>query len=70
MLNVVDGNLLVQAADVDLHERGLDLAFRRTYNRQSKHDTAGSDGSTPRVFGNGWTNTFDADMGYSVSKNR
>ena len=70
MLNVADGNLLVQANEhVDVPGRGLDLAFRRTYNSQSKHDTSGSDGTTPSLFGNGWTNTFDAHMGYNASTN-
>ncbi len=47
MVNVANGNLLVQADDVDIHERGIDLAFRRTYNSQSQHDAANTDGSTP-----------------------
>ncbi|HET9096618.1 MAG TPA: hypothetical protein VFN37_08150, partial [Candidatus Baltobacteraceae bacterium] len=34
MVNVANGNLLVQTGDVDVHERGIDLAFRRTYNGQ------------------------------------
>ena len=65
MLNVADGNLIVQADDVDVSERGIDLAFRRTYNSQSRHDAAGSDGSAPSAFGNGWTNTFDAHLAYN-----
>ena len=40
----------------------MTLAFRRTYNSQSLHDMNGSDGSTPSLYGNGWTNTFDAHM--------
>ncbi len=69
MVNVANGNLLVQSDDVDIHERGIDLAFRRTYNSQSQHDSAGTDGSTPSVFGNGWTNTFDAHMAYNAAWN-
>jgi YD repeat-containing protein len=65
MLNVADGNLLVQADDVDVPERGIDLAFRRTYNSQSRHDASGTDGSLPSAFGNGWTNTFDAHLAYN-----
>jgi YD repeat-containing protein len=65
MLNIVDGNLLVQADDIDVPERGIDLAFRRTYNSQSHHDAAGTDGSLPSAFGNGWTNTFDAHLSYN-----
>ncbi len=67
LVNVANGNLLVQAGDIDIHERGLDLAFRRTYNSQSQHDSAGTDGATPSVFGNGWTNTFDAHLAYHGS---
>ncbi|MGD0967783.1 MAG: DUF6531 domain-containing protein [Candidatus Aquilonibacter sp.] len=65
MLNVADGNLIVQSDDVDVPERGIELAFRRTYNSQSRHDAAGSDGSLPSAFGNGWTNTFDAHLAYN-----
>ena len=64
MVNVGSGNLVVQADDVDVPERGIDLAFRRTYNSQSTHDTLGSDGGEPSAFGNGWTNTFDAHLSY------
>ena len=64
MVNVGSGNLVVQADDVDVPERGIDLAFRRTYNSQSLHDNLGSDGGEPSAFGNGWTNTFDAHLSY------
>ncbi|MHB8214415.1 MAG: DUF6531 domain-containing protein, partial [Vulcanimicrobiaceae bacterium] len=69
MVNVANGNLLVQADDVDLHERGIDLAFRRTYNSQSGHDMSNSDGSVASNYGNGWTNTFDAHLGYDAASN-
>ncbi|HTU69158.1 MAG TPA: DUF6531 domain-containing protein [Candidatus Baltobacteraceae bacterium] len=69
MVNVANGNLLVQATDVDIPERGIDLAFRRTYNSQSQHDTVATDGSTPSLFGNGWTNTFDAHLAYNATTN-
>ncbi len=69
MLNVGTGNLLVQETDVDIAERGIDLAFRRTYNSASDHDAAGSDGATPSLFGNGWTNTFDAHLAYNAAQN-
>jgi hypothetical protein len=65
MVNVGTGNLLVQANDVDIPERGVDLAFRRTYNSQSLHDAANDDGSVQSNFGDGWTNTFDAHLGAS-----
>jgi YD repeat-containing protein len=69
MVNVGNGNLLVQSDDIDIHERGVDLAFRRTYNSQSQHDALGTDGSTASLFGNGWTNTFDSHMGYNAATN-
>jgi YD repeat-containing protein len=69
MLNVANGNMLVQSDDVDVPERGIDLAFRRTYNSQSQHNAANGDGSIPSLFGNGWTNTFDAHLGYNASSN-
>lgn len=44
MLNVGNGNLVVQDDDVDVSERGIDLAFRQSYNSQSQHDYSGTDG--------------------------
>lgn len=67
MVNVGTGNLILQSTDVDLPEEGLDLAFIRTYNSQSRHDANGDDGSEPSVFGNGWTNTYDAHIVYQAS---
>lgn len=64
MLNVGNGNLLIQAADVAIPERGLGLVFQRTYNSQSLHDANGDDGGEPNIFGNGWTNTYDAHIVY------
>ena len=69
MVNVANGNLLVQANDIDVPERGIDLALQRTYNSQSAHDVTGTDGSASSVYGNGWTNTFDAHMGYNSTAN-
>lgn len=65
MLNVGTGNFLVSAMDVDQTEQGLDLAFQRVYNSQSLHDVNGDDGGEPAIFGNGWTNTFDANIVYA-----
>jgi len=66
MVNVANGNLIVQANDIDVPERGIDLAFRRTYNSMSTRDWNSGysdDGSpTPGMYGNGWTNTFDAHI--------
>ena len=67
MLNVGTGNLLIQATDVDIPERGLDLVMRRTYNSQSLHDANGDDGSEPALFGNGWTNPYDAHLVFRSS---
>ena len=64
MANVANLNLLMEADDVDVPEGGLALAFRRVYNSQSSHDAAGDDGSTPSVYGNGWTNTLDIHLGW------
>lgn len=69
MVNVGTGNLVVQRDDVNIPERGINLAFRRTYNSQSSHDYANSDNSVPSNYGNGWTNTFDAHLGYNASTN-
>jgi YD repeat-containing protein len=63
------GNLVVQADDVDVKERGIDLAFRRSYNSQSGHNVSNSDGSGASVFGNGWTNPFDARIAYNQATN-
>jgi YD repeat-containing protein len=66
MANVGTGqNLVVQADDMLVHNKGIDLAFRRTYNSQSYHDVAGNDGAMPSQVGNGWTNTFDAHIAYN-----
>lgn len=69
MVNVANGNLIVQSDDVDVPERGIDLAFRRTYNSQSMHDVTSTDGAPASVYGNGWTSTFDAHMAYSAATN-
>ena len=62
MVNVGTGNLLLQENDMAIPHKGIALAFRRTYNSQSLHDVTGSDGSAPSMYGNGWTNTFDAHI--------
>ena len=67
MDNVGNGNLLVQATDVDIPERGIDLGLRRTYNSRAIMTNASSDGATPSLFGNGWTNTFDAHIAYNAA---
>ena len=69
MVNVASGNLLVQAEDLDIPERGVDLAFLRTYNSQSRHDANNDDGSGPDIYGNDWTNPFDARLVYNATTN-
>lgn len=67
MANVGTGNLVMQTTDFDIPERGLDLVMQRTYNSQSLHDASGDDGSEPAIFGNGWTNTYDAHVVYQAN---
>ena len=69
LVNIGTGNFILQAEDVDVKGRGIDLAFQRTYNSQSEHNASNSDGSGPAIFGNGWTNTFDAHMAFNASAN-
>ena len=69
MVNMGNGNFLLQAQDFDITERGVDLAFVRSFNSMSGHDANGSDGSGPSVFGNRWTNTLDAHLAYNSGAN-
>ncbi len=62
MVNVANGNLLIQADDMAVPNRGLEIAYRRTFNSQSGHDYNGTDGSLPSNYGNGWTSTFDTHI--------
>ena len=64
MVNVGNGNLVVDSDDVDVKERGIDLAFQRTYNSFSQHDASNTDNSVASNYGNGWTTTFDAHIAY------
>jgi YD repeat-containing protein len=65
LLNVGTGNLIVSATDANVPEQGINLALQRTYNSQSLHDVNGDDGGEPAIFGNGWTNNFDANIVYN-----
>ncbi|MBV9439990.1 MAG: hypothetical protein JOZ24_08380, partial [Candidatus Eremiobacteraeota bacterium] len=66
MINLWQQNLLMQSDDMDVHYRGIDLAFRRTYNSYSGHTFEDADGSSEiGQYGNGWTNTFDAHVSYN-----
>jgi hypothetical protein len=69
MANVTTGNLIVQADDMATPHKGIELAFRRTYNSFSQHDYANSDGSVPNNYGDGWTNTFDAHIAHNDLNN-
>lgn len=62
LVNVGTGNLVVGSDDMAVPHKGTPLDFRRTYNSQSGHDVAGTDGGYPGLYGNGWTNTFDAHV--------
>jgi len=64
MVNVATGNMLVQADDMAIPHKGIEMALRRTYNSMSKHDAAGDDGS-PNLYGDKWTSTFDAHIAYN-----
>jgi YD repeat-containing protein len=67
MVNVGTGNLVLQDDDMAVPHKGIAMAFRRTYNSQSLHDVNADDGAgmiaaVPGMYGNGWTNTFDAHI--------
>ncbi len=69
LVNMGLGNLIVQANDMTVPHKGVDLVFKRTYNSQSGHNMAGSDGAPPSMYGNGWTSSLDAHIVGSVSGN-
>ena len=62
MVNVGTGNMLLQDDDMTVPHKGIALAFRRTYNSQNSatRHLRTSYGSWQSLYGNGWTNTFDA----------
>jgi YD repeat-containing protein len=67
MVNVGTGNVLLQDDDMTVPHKGITMAFRRTYNSQSGHNVNASDAvglawEPAGMYGNGWTNTFDAHM--------
>ncbi len=65
-VNIGTGNLVVSSVDEDIAERGIDLAFARTYNSQSNYDVNGSQGVVS-LYGNGWTNSLDAHLVYHAA---
>jgi YD repeat-containing protein len=62
MVNVGTGNLLVQQDDMNVPHKGIALAFRRTYNSQEPASITGSKTVYQSLYGNGWTNTFNAHL--------
>jgi YD repeat-containing protein len=67
MANVGTGNLVLQDDDMVVPHKGISFTFRRTYNSQSGHNISAADGTgfvyePPGMYGNGWTNTFDAHI--------
>ncbi|HEY0395095.1 MAG TPA: DUF6531 domain-containing protein [Candidatus Elarobacter sp.] len=67
MVNVGTGNMLLQDDDMAVPHKGIELAFRRTYNSQSGHDVNATDATglvfqPPGMYGNGWTSSFDAHI--------
>ena len=62
MVNVGTGNLLIQDDDMSVPHKGVAMAFRRTYNSQMPNVIQGDLASWTGMFGNGWTNTFDAHI--------
>lgn len=68
LVNVASGNLVVQARDMAISHRGVELSLQRTYNSSSQHDYVlpnGTDGSGLDNYGDGWTNTFDAHIAFN-----
>ncbi len=62
MVNVGTGNLLLQDDDMAVPHKGIAMAFRRTYNSQSPATMSGDLQTWTGLYGNGWTNTFDAHV--------
>ncbi|MBV8369023.1 MAG: hypothetical protein JO036_08900 [Candidatus Eremiobacteraeota bacterium] len=62
MVNVGTGNLLLQDDDMAVPHKGIAMAFRRSYNSQSPTTVSGDLQTWTGLYGNGWTNTFDAHV--------
>jgi YD repeat-containing protein len=62
MINLGTGNLLLQDDDMSVPHKGIALAFRRTYNSQGTAVVNGANAAWRSLYGNGWTNTFDAHL--------
>ena len=61
-VNMGTGNFVLDAVDMSVPHKGVPLNFARTFNSQSQHDVLGSDGSSPGMYGNGWTSTYDVHL--------
>jgi hypothetical protein len=62
LVNVGTGNLLFQDDDMTVPHKGIGIAFLRTYNSQTPSTVNGYFVTWQSLFGNGWTNTFDAHV--------
>jgi len=68
MVNVGTGNLLLQDDDMAVPHKGIAMAFRRTYNSQGAQANPPTAYATwQSLYGNGWTNTFDAHLVQTIS---
>lgn len=66
MINVASGDLIVQADDMAVPNKGVELAYRRTYNSESSYSYANTDGEGADLYGDNWTNTFDAHLVHNL----
>lgn len=67
MVNVTNLNFILSENDVSIPAAGLNLQLIRTYNSESEHNANNEDGSTPSVYGNGWTNNYDVHLAWSAT---
>ncbi len=68
-INVANQNLFLQSTDLRMTHRWATIEFTRVYNSLSQHDFAGTDGSQPSNYGNGWTNNLDAHVAVNSGQN-
>jgi hypothetical protein len=63
MVNVGTGNLLLQDDDMSVPHKGIPMTFRRSYNSQAAATSVpGTYRTWQSLYGNGWTNSFDAHL--------
>lgn len=65
MVNLGTGNVVVQDDDMSVPHKGIAMAFRRTYNSQMPSSYTSTIATRQSLYGNGWTNTFDAHLVYT-----